>query len=239
MVLQEEDKLTPLQISINDSIRGNLNMPNNLATMIAKSGMRKKDVAHAKGVVPETISRHCNGQLQFTLRDAEEYARILKCTPQDILFAQTATPVFGYMDEGVVTPLTAENAESYYCPWVKVVNNIIICNHSHPDKQFLNGTFYLFNDESIKKREVNQGSFMKLSLCKFKNENKIVTRVVYPEPGGTYTLAPMMQNKQGEAPMKDQTLPERTILNKIELTWATPILSAVYQPELFGVVKAS
>ena len=233
MVLQGEEKLTPLQISINDSLRGTVNMPNNLGTMIAKSGLLKRDVAKAKGVVPETISRHCNGQLQFTLRDAEDYAKILDCTPQDILFAQTATQVFGYMDEGVITPLTAENPESYYCPWVKVVNQIVIGNHTHPDKQFLNGSFYLFNDESIKKREINVGCFMKLSICKFKNENKIVVRVIYPEPGGKYTLAPMAGMKPGEEN------PERLILNKIELTWATPILSAVYQPELFGVVKAT
>jgi hypothetical protein len=217
---------------MNEAIRETINMANNLATMIAKSGMLKREVAKAKGVVPETISRHCSGVLQFTLKDAEEYARILDCTPQEVLFAQTPTSVFGYMDEGVITPLTAENPESYYCPWVSIVNKMVIGNHTHPDKQFLNGAFYLFNDESIKKKEINTACFMKLSICKFKNQNKIVVRVLYPEPGGKYTLSPMNQNKPGNKN------PERDIINGVELAWATPILSAVYQPELFGVVKA-
>ena len=219
-------------MSINDSIRGIVNLPNNLATMIAKSGMLKREVAKAKGVVPETISRHCSGALQFTLKDAEEYARILDCTPQEVLFAQTPTPVFGYINEGIVTPLTAENPESYYAPWVKIVNQIVIGSHTEPDKQFLNGAFYLFNDESIKKKEVSTGCFMKLSICKCKNTKQILSRILYPEPGGKFTLAPM----NIEA---DKSKPERKVLTGLELEWATPILSRVYQPELFGVVKAS
>ena len=71
-----------------------LKMPNNLDVMIRRAGMLNKDVAERKGIRPETVSRHISGALQFTLKDAEEYAVILGCSPQDILFAQNAVPLF-------------------------------------------------------------------------------------------------------------------------------------------------
>ena len=55
--------------------------------MIARSGLNKKDVGAAIGVAPETVSRHMSGNIQINLKLAEEYAKVLNCMPQDILFA--------------------------------------------------------------------------------------------------------------------------------------------------------
>ena len=65
---------------------GNIKMPNNLEMMIRKSGMMRKEVAERKGCRPETVSRHVSGALNFTLKDAKEYAVILGCNPQDIMW---------------------------------------------------------------------------------------------------------------------------------------------------------
>ena len=60
-------------------------MANNLENCIRKAGKAKKEVAAAKGVTPETLSRHMHGRIQMTMLDAEEYARILDVPVQQIL----------------------------------------------------------------------------------------------------------------------------------------------------------
>jgi hypothetical protein len=77
-----------------DSI-GNIVAPNNLNKMIGLSGLRKTMVAELKGVQPATVSRHINGDIGMSLGDAEEYAKILKCTPNEIFFANPAIPILG------------------------------------------------------------------------------------------------------------------------------------------------
>ena len=74
---------------------GNIVAPNNLNKMIGQSGLRKTMVAELKGVQPATVSRHINGDIGMSLGDAEEYAKILKCTPNEIFFANPAIPILG------------------------------------------------------------------------------------------------------------------------------------------------
>ena len=57
--------------------------------------MSKKEVAAAKGITPETLSRHVHGKIQMTLQDAEQYGKILGCTAQDVLFATNPIKVIG------------------------------------------------------------------------------------------------------------------------------------------------
>jgi hypothetical protein len=74
---------------------GNIVAPNNLNKMIGLSGLRKTMVAELKGVQPATVSRHINGDIGMSLGDAEEYAKILKCTPNEIFFANPAIQILG------------------------------------------------------------------------------------------------------------------------------------------------
>ena len=57
--------------------------------------MSKKEVAAAKGITPETLSRHVHGKIQMTLQDAEQYGKILGCAAQDVLFATNPIKVIG------------------------------------------------------------------------------------------------------------------------------------------------
>ena len=71
-------------------------MPNNLNQMIRQANMTKREVAALKGITPENLSRQVNGHTNITLQDAEHYAKILGCTPQDVLFALPPVPIIGY-----------------------------------------------------------------------------------------------------------------------------------------------
>ncbi len=73
-------------------------LPNNLENKILEAGLTKRDVAAQKGVTPETLSRHMHGKIQLTLADAEQYASILGCTAQSILFAAEPVPVRAGVD---------------------------------------------------------------------------------------------------------------------------------------------
>ena len=70
-------------------------MPNNLHKMITSSGLSKREVAALKGVTPETLSRHISGKIGISLDDAEQYARILGCTAQEVFFASEPLDIVG------------------------------------------------------------------------------------------------------------------------------------------------
>ncbi len=67
--------------------------PNNLDRMIRRSGLKNNMVAELKGIQPATLSRHKSGDIGISLGDAEEYAKILNCTPQQIFFSAPPIPV--------------------------------------------------------------------------------------------------------------------------------------------------
>ena len=83
------------RVMVRLSSTGNIVAPNNLNKMIGLSGLRKTMVAELKGVKPATVSRHISGDIGMGLADAEEYAEILKCTPNEIFFANPAIPILG------------------------------------------------------------------------------------------------------------------------------------------------
>ena len=67
--------------------------PNNLDKMIRRSGLKNNMVAELKGIQPATLSRHKSGDIGISLGDAEEYAKILNCTAQQIFFSSPPIPV--------------------------------------------------------------------------------------------------------------------------------------------------
>ena len=70
-------------------------MPNNLNKMIELSGLQKKVVAERKGVTPETLSRHIHERVPMTIQDARDYAEILDCTTNEIIFEAVSQPIIG------------------------------------------------------------------------------------------------------------------------------------------------
>ena len=74
-----------------------LSMESNLNHMILRSGLTKRVVAEEKGITPETLSRHIHGKIQLTLNDAEDYSKILNCTPQEIMFKSNPARILGYI----------------------------------------------------------------------------------------------------------------------------------------------
>ena len=218
--------MTRVLASVKSSHRGILQVPNNLSTMIERSGMLKKDVANRKGIRPETLARHCSGVLQFTIKDAEEYGMILGCTAQDIIFAQHPIPVFGYLKDGYITPHDPTMPqESYFMPHMVLTDNCQIIKDKNTEHAELwrAGAFYMFNSNCMKNNTIEPESFMKLSVCKTKSGDVLI-RVIYPGADGSYQMKHPINNN-----LLDM---------KAELVWATPITGVCYNPMERGATKA-
>ncbi len=74
-------------------------MKNGLDKFIKRSGISKREVARLMGVTPETVSRHIHGKVQFNTRDAQNYAVILGCYPNQVMFDKYALPIFGVWEQ--------------------------------------------------------------------------------------------------------------------------------------------
>lgn len=218
-----------------------IKMPNNLEQMIRRSGLLNKDVAERKGIRPETVSRHISGALQFTLKDAEEYAMILECTPQEILFVQAATELFGYLDNDVVTPLSrTEKQVAFYMPWPVPANRkVVVAKHANNAKRWANGRMYAFDADPINRGEVDLACAMNLSMFLIEGELKPRFGVLYPEPGGTYACG-FNTDSHSKTDQTFQTgvtgIPNQ-IRSHLNLSWGCPVISCIFRPDLTGVVE--
>lgn len=218
--------LTRVLASIQSSHRGVIQLPNNLSTMIERSGMLKKDVAKRKGIRPETLTRHCKGVLQFTLKDAEEYGIILGCSAQDIMFAQHPIPVFGYLKDGSVRPHDPTmTQESFFMPnfVLEPSDQLIMDQNNEHNERWRFGAFYIFDTSCIKKKEVEQRSFMKYSVVKTVN-NEVLVRIVYPDAAGKFSLR--------------HPIIESLLDDSVQLIWSTPVKACCYDPLSAGATKA-
>lgn len=210
-------------------------MPNNLEIMIAKSGMTKRNVAELKGITPETLSRHVHGKIQMTLQDAEQYAKILDCMPQDILFAQKPVKIIGYMhinkDDSVTRSIAAG----------KSLGKVYLHNHMQSDTAAIiysadkdyagrhvgwKNAVAFIKRSPIEKGEIDPDAIMHESFVKVigdipdadpSAQSGLLFGVVYPEPGGTYTIHNVQNDK---------------IRKGLKLEWASPLLAVSLRPEL-------
>ena len=212
-------------------------MPNNLDAMIRRSGLLNREVAERKGCRPETVSRQISGALGLSVKDAEEYAVILGCTAQDVLFVQNAVPLFGTLDEDIVKVRSiTDKGISYYVPYpLSDDKRIVVAEHTEQNKRWANGRMYIFSNLCIEKQAVDENCFMRLSIMKIKGEDLVRFGVCYPEPGGTFSVGFNSDTHTTTDQGKSRTLTENDVRRGLQLVWATPILSCLFQPDLLDI----
>ncbi len=89
-------------------------MANNLKHFIRLSGLTQIQVAKQKGIQPESLSRHISGRSQFSIQDAIEYAEILGCTAEQLLFERKPMPIIGECVSGSVVKYYDESEPKRY-----------------------------------------------------------------------------------------------------------------------------
>lgn len=224
-----------------------MNMPNNLDAMIARSGMSKKEVAALKGITPETLSRQIHGKIQMTLADAERYGKILDCSPQDVLFALPPVPIIGYCKIVRCKP-EEENCPPSGVRIDREISagkkrgKVYLQTHMQTDtaaiiwcaepgytglwEEWKNAVEYI-EREPIEKGFVSEASIQHEAYVLLEKpiveggvKTKLMNGIVYPEPGGLYTI----HNSNTNMLLKGQ-----------KLIWAAASLSASFRPKLRGV----
>lgn len=210
-----------------------MGMANNLAKQIARSGLTNKEVGKlAGGWTPETVSRHISGNINMTLAHAEDYARVLNCSPYDIMFEALPMPIIGMcsIDAGGVITRTVgkKNYGHVYSHTYRPAETGII--HWFMDEeyqgiwQYLRGGLESVLLEPIKEKYVHPDAkgYECYALTEepydyYGNSTRLAAGMLYPEPGGVYTIHNGDRNE--------------TLRGK-KLIWATPVLSMIMRPDL-------
>jgi len=224
-----------------------MNMPNNLDAMIARSGMSKKEVAALKGITPETLSRQVHGKIQMTLADAERYSKILDCSPQDVLFALPPVPIIGYAkivrceETDETCPPGGVRVDHEICAGKKrgkvylqtymQTNTAAVIWSAEPGysglwEEWKNAVEYI-EREPIEQSFVSEASIQHEAYVLLEEpiveggvETRLTNGIVYPEPGGLYTI----HNNNTGMQLRGQ-----------KLVWASASLSVSFRPKLRGV----
>ena len=213
-------------------------MSNNLSVMIARSGLNKKDVGAAIGVAPETVSRHMSGNIQINLKLAEEYAKVLNCQPQDILFATKPLKILMHIHihaDGEISRVLA----GQICPRGKTRarSGKIYMNHMYQDKlsavictmdkeysgqtEEYRDSIHIVRSEPVQQSYVDDACDKRPSYFLVQEAEKDATTigygVLYPEPADLYTV---VDTNNGN------------VRRGLKLIWATPHISTVFRPDL-------
>ena len=210
-------------------------MANNLDAVIRASGMNKKQLAKAAGIMPETLSRHIHGKVQMTLENAEKYAEILGVSVQKVMFVNPATPIVG---SAILK--NKEIIRSFYNTWTQGVQipaylGDDLCAIKYTTQSGYTGLWYEYKDalcfylkDPIVNHYVHQACIQNSCIVMLEDEIKLpnmqatrlIAGVLYPEPGELYTI---------DSPKNG------VHFRGVKVRWATPYVSALFRPELRGV----
>ena len=227
-----------------------MNMDNNLDAMILKSGLTRRVVAEEKGVTPETVSRHIHGKIQLSLNDAEDYSKILACSPQEIMFKADPIPIIAYLHYNIdgiceydlisdrkdnpsakIAKRNAEHCEGMvYLPGQHSFKVGAIVFSLHTDYSGMWSTWRnaitIVTLDPITDKRVSDCSIQQASYVKIK-DGLMSFGDVYPEPGGTYTI---------HNPWRQDLLTDGIEMQRnLKLEWATPAITTYWQPKLRGI----
>ena len=206
-------------------------MANNLKHYIKLSGKTQVQVAKEKGIQPESLSRHISGRSQFSIQDAIEYAVILQCTPEQLLFERNPMPVIGVCKNGLETefysldqPIKLVQTRAQPLPGHALLRGEWTnAPHSFSD-------YYLLDTTPMRKGTVAQQTYGRAAYVKVSEGEKTLCSnglrtflcIPYPMPDGTFVLSAIYD--------------QFTITN-VKLDWACPRIMIVERSELTGWVE--
>ena len=219
-----------------------LSMESNLNHMILRSGLTKRVVAEEKGITPETLSRHIHGKIQLTLNDAEDYSKILNCTPQEIMFKSNPARILGYIHYTKTSEHSVDWLEYRKKNNAKYPGGDVYLPSPNPFEvgavlfnipEDYDGPWIDYKDslcvvqlDPIKKGYVSKDSIQQASYAKIKG-GEVLHGHIYPEPGGTYTVY---------NPWRQDLLSGETEMQRgLSLDWAAPVIASFWQPSLRGI----
>ena len=197
-------------------------MVNNLKKYITLSGMSHAEVAAAKGIAPESLSRHISGRSNFSIQDAVEYASILQIDPSALLFEDSTVKVFGTINEGYKVDMvsTSEKERFVHCSQTRFPSYVgAFTNNRDAFNGALNGTITWADMRPIQEESVPQDALSR--CCIFKcNVGQVRQAVIHKQMNNLFTTVAFYGNN---------------VRNDIEIVWACPVLGRAERPDLLGL----
>ena len=213
-------------------------MTNNLDQMIRRSGMTNTQVAEEKGIKRETLSRHKSGVIRITRQDAEEYAQILNCLPQQIMYQNSPITLLGHcIQDGNNWRIKREQNSIWYseqetmrCLFLNTFfQTHTVCLRWQDDIEgvyrWMSGSYFIFrlakkgNKKSPIPWGIDQEAIMHHALVRETGTGRLLLGQLYPQPGEKlYTIY------NGDGVWKTE--------KDIAIDWAAPFISAVFRPDL-------
>lgn len=203
-------------------------MANNLKHYIRLSGKTQIQVAKEKGCAPESISRHISGRSQFSVQDAVEYAAILNCTPEQLLFERKPMPILGEIKNGIECNFfSTDEPMRYIQTRAAPLPGSALMRIKWDNYAFTGDQYSMFDSTPMKTKTVPQTVHAMPALVKVKEGSESLRddgeptflANVYPQPDGSFTLSGIYQSE---------------IVQGVELEWACPRILIVTRPELWG-----
>jgi len=210
-------------------------MQTNLAAKVNASRLTRREISDRKGVTPNTLNRHMKGEINLNIEDAIDYAKILGCRPQEIMFVSEPLDIIGhnFIDvKGIVHReyYGSKTTKRAYIPDYYVENNAAFtweCDKEyHGDWYEWDGAIQIVLKDPIVNHYVSQRCIQRVSVVKFEEPQErdgklqqISAGIVYPAPGNRYTIhSPKLE----------------MLVENVKLIWATPQIQAIFRPEIRG-----
>lgn len=200
-------------------------MGNNLKYFIKLAGMTNAQVAAAKGIAPESVSRHCSGRSQMSIRDALDYAAILECPPEALLFEKPPLVVIGKMTNGQIVELFDESeryevsVNATFGPGTRLIERSWDDNNSAS----YDDMYTVLDARPMKTNTVPQASYGKPCIVLFERDKSGKKELgyynVFPMPGNLFTL---------------QSVYGQLLHQAVVVDWACVCLASVQRPDLLG-----
>ena len=174
-------------------------MQTNLAAKVNASRLTRKQIADAKNVTPNTLNRHMKGEINLNIEDAIDYAKILNCRPQEIMFAQEPLDIIGHNFIDVDGRVHREyygsqTTKKAYIPDYYVENNAAFtwqCHEEyHGDWYEWDGAIQIVLKDPILNHYVDKRCIQQICVVKFEEPQErdgklqpISAGILYPAPG--------------------------------------------------------
>ena len=204
-------------------------MQNNLSNMIRAANMTKREVAALKGITPENLSRQVNGHTNITLRDAEEYAKILGCLAEEVMFATKPIKLLASWhlndDKEPLLQCNFHDDDVVFINQYYTENTACIRSQLGADSPWKfdmwDGQLEIIDYGPAMRNEVSKECFQQPTYA-LTEDKELMWGLLYPQPGNLYTLyannAPGFGDKEN-----------------LKLAWACPVISIIRRPDLLGV----
>jgi transcriptional regulator with XRE-family HTH domain len=197
-------------------------MGNNLKHYIKLAGMSNSEVAAKKGIAPESVSRHVTGRSQMSIRDAIEYANILDCTPESLLFETQPIDVIGRTTGGYETELFDTSQIYQARPIRSFTASCRLLERIWPTHSHLGDAFTLIDAGPMKSKTVPNTVYGSPAIAKYIDHDgqaNIAMVMIFPMPDNKFTVQGVYET--------------RTVVG-VSIEWACPILVVIQRPELLG-----